>query len=112
MPVVSDTSPLLGLAAIEQLELLHEQFGAVFIPEAVFTELKLEHGFRGAGLLSKTLADGWIEVRPVKNLALVKALSLDLHLGEAEAMQALRHEIGFFISDDLYHFILREAAEE
>lgn len=32
--------------------------------------------------------------------------SLDL------AMQTLRREIGFFISDDLYHYILHEAAEE
>jgi predicted nucleic acid-binding protein len=164
MPVVSDTSPLLGLAAIEQLELLHEQFGAVFIPAAVLAELKLEYGFRGAGLLSKALSDGWLEVKAVKNLPLVKSLSLELHSGEAEtlalamdldlemvvmdehdgrmraramglktigvlgillrakkqgsilslaeAMQALRREIGFFISDDLYDLILREAAEE
>jgi predicted nucleic acid-binding protein len=32
MPTVSDTSPILGLAIIGHLELLHEQFGAVFIP--------------------------------------------------------------------------------
>jgi len=31
MLVVSDTSPILGLLAINLLELLHEQFGAVFI---------------------------------------------------------------------------------
>ena len=35
MPAVSDTSPILGLAALSHLELLHEQFGAVFIPNAV-----------------------------------------------------------------------------
>jgi len=51
MPAVSDTSPLLGLAASDQLELLHEQFGAVFIPPAVLAELKLESGSRGAALL-------------------------------------------------------------
>ena len=86
MPVVSDTSPLLGLAAIEQLELLHEQFGAVFIPEAVLAELKLDSGFRGAGLLRHALSAGWMEVKPIKNLPLVKSLTVELHLGEAEAL--------------------------
>jgi len=146
------------------MELLHEQFGAVFIPGAVLAELKLEQSFRWAGLLNKALSDGWLEVKPVKNLPLVKSLSLELHPGEAEAlalatdldldmvvmdehdgrmrarvmglrtigvlgillrakkqgnipslavaMQDLRREIGFFISDDLYHFILHEAAKE
>jgi len=40
MPAVSDTSPILGLSAIGHLELLQEQFGAVFIPQAVLAELK------------------------------------------------------------------------
>ena len=146
------------------MELLHEQFGAVFIPGAVLAELKLEQSFRWAGLLNKALSDGWLEVKLIKNLPLVKSLSLELHPGEAEAlalatdlnlnmvvmdehdgrvrarvmglrtigvlgillrakkqgnipslavaMQDLRREIGFFISDDLYHFILHEAAKE
>ncbi len=50
------------------------------------SELKLEHGFKGANLLNKALADGWIEVKPVKNLVLVKSLTLDLHQGEAETL--------------------------
>ena len=47
MPTVSDTSPILGMAIIGHLELLHEQFGAVFIPQAVLEELKIETEFRG-----------------------------------------------------------------
>jgi len=163
MPAVSDTSPLLGLAAIGQLDLLHEQFGAVFIPSAVLAELKLESGFRGAALLTQALSDGWLETKPVKNEPLVRALSNELHLGEAEAlalasdlgvemivmderdgrahardmglktvgvlgvllrakklgriqsltsaMNDLRREIGFFIADELYQIIAREAGE-
>ena len=163
MPAVSDTSPLLGLAAIDQLELLREQFGAVFIPAAVLAELKLESGFRGAALLSQALSSGWLETRPVQNLPLVRALSTDLHPGEAEAlalasdlglemivmderegrarardmglktvgvlgillrakklgqikslagaMDDLRREIGFFIADELYQVIVKEAGE-
>jgi predicted nucleic acid-binding protein len=35
MPAVSDTSPLLNLAIIGQLSLLHDQFGEIWIPAAV-----------------------------------------------------------------------------
>jgi len=37
--VVSDTSPINNLAAINQLHLLHQLYGTVLIPEAVFREL-------------------------------------------------------------------------
>ena len=40
MPAVSDTSPILGLAVIEHLDLLQEQSGEIFIPQAVLDELK------------------------------------------------------------------------
>jgi predicted nucleic acid-binding protein len=163
MPVVSDTSPLLGLAAIGHLELLREQFGAVLIPAAVLAELKLETDFRGVAPIRQAMEDNWLERREVQNTSLVQALSIELDRGEAEAlalaidlgleiiimdeqmgrthartmglksigvlgillrakktgripslektMQALRQEIGFFIADDLYRQILKQAGE-
>jgi predicted nucleic acid-binding protein len=86
MPTVSDTSPILGLAAIGHLELLHEQFGAVFIPKAVLAELKTETSFRGTEAARQALDNGWLSVSDVKNLPLVQALSLGLDLDEAEAL--------------------------
>jgi uncharacterized protein len=41
MPVISNTSPLLNLAIIEHLFLLPQQFGQIYIPAAVFAELKV-----------------------------------------------------------------------
>jgi predicted nucleic acid-binding protein len=38
--LVSDTSPINNLAAINQLHLLHQLYGMVFIPEAVYAEVK------------------------------------------------------------------------
>ena len=38
MIVVSDTTPLIGLASIGRLELLQELFEEVYIPQAVFDE--------------------------------------------------------------------------
>ncbi len=163
MPAVSDTSPILGLAAIDRLELLHEQFGAVFIPNAVLSELKTETNFSGASVVREALENGWLEVKDVQNLPLVQALSVELDMGEAEALalatdlhleiivmdehegrararamglkpvgvigillrakhqgkiqsigdtlQALRDEIGFYIADDFFQRILKEAGE-
>ena len=39
MIIVSDTSPINNLAAIDQLHLLHQLYGTVLIPEAVYREL-------------------------------------------------------------------------
>jgi hypothetical protein len=163
MPVVSDTSPLLGLSAINLLELLREQFGEVFIPEAVLVELKVETDFRGTSAIQKALETGWLQPLEIKNRPLAQALSLELDAGESEAitlamdlgiemivmdenlgrerarlmglktigvlgvllnakkngriesmraaMQSLRREIGFFISNHLYQQILKQAGE-
>ena len=39
MIVVSDSSPLIALADVGQLRLLHELFSTVLIPEAVYQEI-------------------------------------------------------------------------
>jgi uncharacterized protein len=93
MPAVSDTSPILGLASIGQLELLHEQFGAVFIPQAVLAELKTETNFRGTSVIRDALQQGWLEIREVQNIPLVHALAMELDEGESEAL-ALATDLG------------------
>jgi predicted HTH domain antitoxin len=39
MRIVSDTSPITSLAAIDQLELLHQLYDTVIIPQAVYEEM-------------------------------------------------------------------------
>jgi uncharacterized protein len=46
MPAVSNTSPILNLAIIRQLDLLRRQFGEVLIPLAVLVELKVDSSSR------------------------------------------------------------------
>jgi len=48
MPAVSNTSPLLNLAIIDQLDLVRDQFGEVLIPEAVLKELRVDEPLPGS----------------------------------------------------------------
>jgi uncharacterized protein len=86
MPVISNTSPLLNLAIVDHLFLLPQQFGQIYIPVAVFTELKINENLPGSSALDTAINDGWLVTQPVKNLALVNLLRRDLHQGESEAI--------------------------
>ena len=90
MIIVSDTSPINNLAAINQLHLLHQLYGTVLIPEAVFRELT-DPNFPVAGA-TKVQAFDWIQTCAVRDRTLVEALSDELDIGEAEAI-ALAVEI-------------------
>lgn len=90
MIVVSDTSPINNLAAIKQLHLLHQLYGTVIIPKAVYRELT-DPSFPVAGATEVQSLD-WIETRTVSDRTLVEALSNELDIGEAEAI-ALAVEI-------------------
>ncbi|MGD1927972.1 MAG: DUF3368 domain-containing protein [Leptolyngbyaceae cyanobacterium] len=84
MIVVSDTSPINNLAAINHLNLLHQLYGTVFIPEAVYRELT-DPNFPVAGAAEVQTFD-WIQTRTVSDLTLVEALTSELDFGEAEAL--------------------------
>lgn len=84
MIIVSDTSPINNLAAINQLYLLHQLYETVLIPEAVYRELT-EPDFPVAGSTEVQTFD-WIQICAVSNRTLVEALSNELDIGEAEAI--------------------------
>jgi predicted nucleic acid-binding protein len=56
MLVVSNTSPILNLAIVDQLELLRQQFGEILIPHALLDELKVT-GILGILLRAKQLGE-------------------------------------------------------
>ena len=89
MIVVSNTSPITNLAAIGQLDLLHQIYREVVVPEAVFQELTAESG-QHPGAVVREL--DWIRCRSVSKSAVVMALQLELDAGEAEAI-ALAQEL-------------------
>ena len=90
MIVVSDTSPINNLAAINQLDLLQQLYKTVLIPEAVYRELT-DPSFPIAGATEVQTFD-WIQTRGVNDRTIVEALSNELDIGEAEAI-ALAVEI-------------------
>ncbi|MEX0267641.1 DUF3368 domain-containing protein [Leptolyngbyaceae cyanobacterium UHCC 1019] len=88
--IVSDTSPINNLAAINHLYLLHQLYGTVVIPEAVYRELT-DPNCPVAGATEVKTFD-WIQTCAVKDRTLIEALSAELDIGEAEAI-ALAFEI-------------------
>jgi predicted nucleic acid-binding protein len=84
MIVVSNTSPIINLAVIGQLNLLRELYDKVIIPQAVYDEIVIE----GAGQAGAEEIDelDWIEVKKVTNRPMITSLEADLDVGEAEAI--------------------------
>lgn len=81
--VVCNTSPLLYLHQIGQLELLHGLYGRVRAPWAVWDELRA-----GAALgfpVPNVEALSWIHIEPIPDRTLLPAV-VDLGIGEAEAI--------------------------
>ncbi len=85
MIIVSDTTPLIGLASIGRLEILHELFGDVFIPQAVYDET-VTYG-REEGLAKQEVINAsWIHVAQVQDRLAVNVLLDELDLGEVETI--------------------------
>ena len=100
--VVSDTSPISSLARMGWLEWLHERWGQVLVPEAVWRELSCLRDTRALATIEAARAAGWVEVRVIAESALLHQLQESLDAGEAEAI-ALAHETGasWLLMDEL-----------
>ncbi len=91
MIVVSDTSPIINLAMVGQLDLLRKLYGQIVIPQTVYAEI-VGVGVEQPGAVEVATSD-WIQTRKVTNRTAVTALQLELDDGEAEAI-ALAVEAG------------------
>jgi predicted nucleic acid-binding protein len=85
MIVVSDTTPLIGLAAIGRLELLQSLFGEVYIPKAVLDET-VTHGREGSEAKKELSKADWIHIVEVKDRLAVNVLLDEMDLGEVETI--------------------------
>ena len=78
MPVVSNTLPILNLAIVDQLLLLHRQFGEILIPGAVLDELKIDEERSGSQAIREAISSGWIQTQAVNNDPLAQLLKQTL----------------------------------
>lgn len=87
--IVCNTTPLIALAWLKQLDLLPILFGTVYIPQAVFDELNYNPEKIGVIELSQV---EWLRIVTVSNKLAVELLSSELDAGESEAI-VLAHEM-------------------
>jgi predicted nucleic acid-binding protein len=85
MIIVSDTTPLIGLASIGKLDLLQELFGEVYIPQAVFDET-VTFGRENSKAKQLVSNASWIHVVEVKDRLAVNVLLDEMDLGEVETI--------------------------
>lgn len=93
MIVVSNTTPLIGLARIERFDLLRQIFGEIVIAQAVYDEAVVAGCEKGGARREVLAAAGWLRVKPVCDRLAVEVLLDELDLGEAETI-VLAREMG------------------
>ena len=101
MLVVSNTSPIMNLAAVGELSLLHQQFGEVVIPTAVLDELRLDSGYSGVNEIRSALDSGWLRQAQLSDDNIAKMLRRELDDGESEAIAlALQLKVETILMDE------------
>jgi predicted nucleic acid-binding protein len=96
--VVSNTTPLIALAWLEQLNLLPTLFGEIHIPQAVHDEI--HHNPEAIGVSELGTAP-WLAVTSVTNTLAVELLLDQLDLGESEAIVLARElQAGLLLMDE------------
>ncbi|MCL4352323.1 MAG: DUF3368 domain-containing protein [Firmicutes bacterium] len=86
--VVTNASPWIALAMIDEVPLMMQLFHSVVVPQAVIEEVMAPPPRNGQILLSQALDAGTVIRYQVRNPALVDSLLGTLHRGELEAIVA------------------------
>jgi uncharacterized protein len=89
MIVVSNTTPLIGLATIQRFDVLEQLFGKIHIPQAVYDKA-VTAGREAGGAKREVIAAVWIETVPVQDQLAVEVLLDELDRGEAETIVLAR----------------------
>ncbi|MDL1976123.1 MAG: DUF3368 domain-containing protein [Deltaproteobacteria bacterium] len=81
MKVVSNATPIISLATIGRISLLHQLFGKIYIPREVYDELKSK---KAPGY--QEIDAPYFQVREIQGAPYIGFLLHDLDRGEAEAI--------------------------
>lgn len=80
--IISDTTPIISLLKINELEILQKVYDSIIIPTAVFQEIEIGKNKDYYTNISKL---DWIKIMGIKNKNAVASLN-DLDSGEAEVI--------------------------
>ena len=84
--VIANTTPLIALANIDRLELLHELYGTIIVPQAVIDEMIREPA-------RQRVRDAvWIKVEEIQDPSQKDFFRARLHAGEVEVMILAREQ--------------------
>lgn len=89
MIVVSNTTPLIGLASIQHFDLLQRLFGEIHIPQAVYEEAVVA-GREQGGAKQEVSTATWIKTVSIQDRLAVEVLLDEMDLGEAETIVVAR----------------------
>ncbi len=84
--VIANTTPLIALANIDRLELLHELYGSITIPQAVMDEIIREPAKQ------RVRRATWIKVESIQDVSQKDIFRARLHAGEVEVMILAREQ--------------------
>jgi predicted nucleic acid-binding protein len=97
--IVSNSSPLIHLAKIDQLHLLHDFFDQIIIPNAVYNECVIED--KEYQEISRIKNADWLQTCHVSDRNLVILLQSEIDKGESEAIAlALEKSAHLILLDD------------
>lgn len=99
MLVVSNTTPLIGLAVIQRFGLLQRLFGELHIAQAVYDEAVVA-GREVGGAKREVSTAAWIKVHHVQDRLAVEVLLDELDLGEAETIVLARELNAYLVIMD------------
>ena len=84
--VIANTTPLIALANINQLELLHKLYGMIMVPQAVMDEIVRDPARQ------RVRSSSWIKVETIRDQSQKDIFRARLHAGEVEVMILAREQ--------------------
>lgn len=89
MIIVSNSTPLIGLASIGRFELLRQLFGEIQIAQAVYAET-VTQGREEGGAKRQVSTATWVKTHAIQDRLAVEVLLDELDRGEAETIVLAR----------------------
>jgi len=85
--VLCNSSPIIGLAKIDRLDIIEKLYQEIIVPKAVFDELITKGRYKDkTAEINELIHQNIVKVHKVNNRELIRALRKDLDYGESEVI--------------------------